>query len=292
MKLSKAPAPPISRILFISDPGLPEEVGPLLRESGVETQCFAESIGAVAVALRSNPSLIVIAVDRPLVDGTSLCGLVRRHRALEAVPVLLFATRTEAELRRLAIEHRAQGFVLPGSARAMAGTVLDYLRQRRPHLPADEAQRLEKLRGLQAMDTQPEPLLQDLCRLASLVAEVPVALVSLVDEDRQWFKARVGIDAAETCRDVAFCAHAIHKDELFVINDALEDPRFAENPLVVGPPHIRFYAGAPLTIGAGPAVGTLCVVDQRPRTLGPTQSEALKLIARQVLHLLEKQRRS
>jgi sigma-B regulation protein RsbU (phosphoserine phosphatase) len=132
----------------------------------------------------------------------------------------------------------------------------------------------------------------DIVRLAAETCEVPIALISLVDRDRQWFKARVGLQAAETPREYAFCAHAIQApSEVFMVEDAAADARFAANPLVTGDPRIRFYAGAPLVTSTGAALGTICVIDTEPRSLDPKQLELLRLLAQQVVENLERQKR-
>jgi signal transduction histidine kinase/CheY-like chemotaxis protein len=147
-----------------------------------------------------------------------------------------------------------------------------------PPIPSDEAERLAVLRGLGILDTAPDPAFDALTRLAAEVLDTPIALVSLVDHARQWFKSRVGMSACQTPRDDAFCAHAIAQDGLFVVEDALGDPRFMDNPLVRGEPFIRFYAGVPLQV-QGRSVGTLCVIDSRPRSLSPRDRAALERIA-------------
>ena len=134
-------------------------------------------------------------------------------------------------------------------------------------LQSDDEQRLQALRALLILDTPPEERFDRVVRFAADEFEMPIVLVSLVDASRQWFKARVGLDVCETDREPSFCGHAIAEAGILVVENALEDPRFHDNPLVVGPPDIRFYAGAPLRLPGGATVGTLCMIDRRPRTL-------------------------
>jgi GAF domain-containing protein len=154
-------------------------------------------------------------------------------------------------------------------------------------LPADEDRRIEALHALGILDTEPEERFDRYTDEISTTLGVPVALVSLVDTDRQWFKSHHGVDATETPRDMAICAHAIHGRDVMQINDALADVRFADNPLVVGAPHMRFYAGMPLTLSDGTCVGTLCVADTRPRQLDESQLDELRRLGRLVVDELE-----
>jgi formate hydrogenlyase transcriptional activator len=154
----------------------------------------------------------------------------------------------------------------------------------------DESARLRALQRYEILDTPPERPFDDLATLAARLCDAPIALVSFVAGDRQWFKARLGIDVDGSPRDISFCAHAIEQDDVFVVADAEKDARFAENPLVTGPPNIRFYAGAPLETVDGHALGTLCVIDRVPRDLTGAQLEGLRALARQVVSQLELRR--
>jgi PAS domain S-box-containing protein len=154
----------------------------------------------------------------------------------------------------------------------------------------DETSRIETLRRYAVLDTLPEQALDDLTTLAAQICGAPMATISLVDEDRQWFKARVGMEMAETSRDISFCGHAVHQRDLFIVPDATKDERFAENPLVTGEPGIRFYAGAPLVSPENAALGALCVMDHVPRVLTEAQEQALQVLARQVMTHLELRR--
>ncbi|MEO6058333.1 MAG: PAS domain S-box protein [Gemmatimonadales bacterium] len=157
----------------------------------------------------------------------------------------------------------------------------------RPPTPTNELDRLAALRRYDVLDSPPERAFEDIARIAARGCGVPMALVSLVDDCRQWFKAEVGLGVRETHRDVSFCAHAILRPDLLVVPDTLEDERFATNPLVTGPPHIRFYAGAPLVTPDGFALGTLCVLDRAPRQLSLEETDLLNVLASRVVAELE-----
>ena len=156
---------------------------------------------------------------------------------------------------------------------------------------SNESQRLKALSEYHILDSAPEQAFDDLTSLAAQICGCQIALVTLVDKDRQWFKSRVGLDVEETPREQAFCAHAIAQPEqLMIVPDAKLDDRFAENPLVTADPKIRFYAGAPLLTGQGMALGTLCVIDRVPRIMEPKQLAALRILGRQVSYQLELRR--
>jgi len=157
-----------------------------------------------------------------------------------------------------------------------------------PQTPKNEQARLKALKELSLLDTLPEEEYDDIVHLASQICNTPISLISLIDEDRQWFKAKVGLDAQETPREYAFCAHAIHHpNDLFVIQDSRKDVRFIDNPLVTDQPEVVFYAGMPLTDEKGNALGTICVIDHEPKELTESQSAALKALSRQVMRLFE-----
>jgi GAF domain-containing protein len=158
--------------------------------------------------------------------------------------------------------------------------------------PKNEAKRLKVLWQYEILDTIPEEVFDDLTELAARICEAPIALITLVDEDRQWFKSKVGVTINETSRDISFCGHAIEQSDLFIVPDATRDKRFADNPLVTSEPKIRFYAGAPLITPDGHALGTLCVIDKVPRELRPDQKQALRVLARHVMTQLELRRHS
>jgi GAF domain-containing protein len=157
-------------------------------------------------------------------------------------------------------------------------------------VPKNEKRRLKVLWQYEVLDSVPEEVFDDLTELAARICGAPIALLSLVDEDRQWFKARIGVTMDETTRDISFCAHAIMHEGLFIVPDATRDARFEHNPLVTEEPKIRFYAGAPLVTPDGYALGTLCVIDKIPRELSVDQKQALRVLARHVMTQLELRR--
>jgi GAF domain-containing protein len=157
-------------------------------------------------------------------------------------------------------------------------------------IPNNEAERLAALKEYRVLDTGTEQSYDDITTLAAHICQVPIAMISLVDEARQWFKARVGMTHVQTPREIAFCAHTILQREPFIVRDTKKDRRFVNNTLVTGEPYIRFYAGFPLVNQEGLAVGTLCAIDRKPRALSAKQEKAMQALVRQVVALLEVRR--
>jgi hypothetical protein len=154
-------------------------------------------------------------------------------------------------------------------------------------MQTNDAERVAALERYAILDTEPEKAFDDLTLLASFICKTPIAYISLIDEDRQWFKSKIGITVSETPRDVAFCSVAIQQPDVFVVPDTLQDERFRNNPLVTSEPRVRFYAGAPLITEEGYALGTLCIVDRTPREFTNEQREALRALSRLVLAQME-----
>jgi len=238
------------------------------------------SDAALLQAVRdAQPSLVLVEHQPPRFDGQKLARDIRAsERPGEVqVPVVLVAGADTGPAPGVATDCLVAPFSLNyARARVRAWVLRSACRWIRARLPADEAQRLAALRALDLLDTPAEERFDRVARIAAAALDVPIALVSLVDSDRQWFKACIGLNARETPRDLAFCAHAVHEKAELVVSDTLLDERFADNPLVLDEPRIRFYAGAPLILEDGSCVGTLCVVDTVPRDFGAAERATLR----------------
>jgi phosphoribosyl 1,2-cyclic phosphodiesterase/DNA-binding response OmpR family regulator len=279
-------------LVGVTDTELYDEFWRALHADGIRVRHVTSRAAAIEAAHTESPSLIILERYLPG-DGLATCRELRglHDPALAGVPIIITATQEE---------------IGPGAAAGVTDWLLKpfseiYARTRmrawlmrmtchwaQPPIPADEAQRLAALRNLSVLDTAREDRFDRLTRIASATFGVPIALVTLVDENRQWFKSACGLDIGETPRDISFCAHAIIERDVMVVPDALLDERFADHPAVVNEPRIRFYAGCPLVLDNGAAVGTLCLVDSRPRELDPGEIRLLEDLAALVLQELQR----
>lgn len=255
-----------------------------LRQALAEIACIdivgtaGSEDAAVELILAQQPDLVLL--DLGLARGSGL-GVLRRVRGAHcAARIVVLTNRAEAAYRETCLAAGANAFFDKSRHQA---ALLQQLTAWLPPTPENELRRLQSLRALDILDSAPEATFDTLTDVAARVLGMPIALISLVDERRQWFKARHGLEVVETSRAVSFCAHALGSAELLVVEDARLDPRFADNPLVVGEPRVCFYAGAPLCLPGGEVLGTLCVIDQVPRQLDATQRMVLQVLARHVV---------
>ena len=272
-------------LIGLSDDGLARRLGEAADAAGVKAVRAADAEAVVRLARQIQPGLVLLE-DRPEqgIDGLAVCRRLRASTVLEAAatPIVMVAER---ERTREGEEAGVTQWLATPFSRAYARARLQSWLLRtscrwvRPRQPPDEADRLAALRELRVLDTGPEERFDRLTRLAAAVAGVPIALVSLVDRDRQWFKSALGLQAAETPREMSICAHVVASRAALVVNDTLLDARFADNPLVTSGPRVRFYAGFPLFHPNGSCLGTLCLIDTRPRRLAPATLERLDDLA-------------
>ncbi|MGD9980044.1 MAG: MBL fold metallo-hydrolase [Hyphomonadaceae bacterium] len=241
-----------------------------------------------------HPSLIFLGDALPDVDPVALCAEIRALPGDDAkdIPVIIVTDQTRLPADKGEAAGVTDWLTRPFSmqyarSRLRAWLMRSMLRWRKAALPADEEARLDAVYRLGLLDTEAEERFDRHARIAAAAFDAPIALVTLIDRDRQWYKAHYGFDFSETSRDMGFCSHAILDREPLVVNDALEDDRFADNPVVIGEPHVRFYAGIPLHTADGARVGAFCIVDSKPRSLTATQLRMLKDIARLVEEELE-----
>lgn len=224
-----------------------------------------------------------------MIDAAVLCSTVRALNPAQKLPCILLASFDKAaQGHAMASALGVQGAIsLHWEPALMVAWVIKYLMQTTPLLPDNESKRLQALHSAKILDTPAESVFDDLTRVASIVCQTPIALVSLVDAEKQWFKSRVGLAVTQTPREDSFCAHAVHGSTFLEIRDATRDGRFSHNPLVTGDPLIRFYAGAPLVSSESYVYGTLCVIDRVPRKLTPEQVQVLSALSRVAAHLIE-----
>ncbi len=271
---SKSAAAPAIRdsvvLMGVADAGLAVVLAEAASAEGVRTVLAADGAGSIQAAKAAPPALIIIEDDLPDMDGLSVCRSLRMdgdHR-LTDMPIVIVGKQERAS------EGMSAGvtgwLTTPFSSQYAKAQIQAWLmrsacRWLRAPLPHDEDVRLAALRELSILDTPPEERFDRITRVAAALADVPIALVSLVDEHRQWFKSCVGLGVNETSRELAFCAHVALSRKPMIVSDTLLDDRFADSPLVTGGPRIRFYAGFPVFHDDGGCLGTLCLIDTRPR---------------------------
>lgn len=244
-----------------------------------------EDFDADAIAA-AHPSLIFIG-DQLNASPAASARTLRKTAYGKDAPIIAIADQAQAGAERGRASGVTDWLTRPYSvqyarSRLRAWLMRSMLRWRKAALPANEESRLASLARLKLLDTAAEERFDRHARIAATALGAPIALVTLVDRDRQWFKSHLGFDFSETPRDIGFCSHAILENAPLVVTDALSDDRFAENPAVIGDPHVRFYAGIPLRAPDGATVGAFCIVDHKPRTLSATQLQMLQDIARLV----------
>ena len=238
------------------------------------------------------PSLIFLGDALP--DPVALCAEIRALPGDDAkeTPIIIVANQSQVPVDKGVPTGVTDWLTRPYSlqyarSRMRAWLMRSMLRWRKAALPPDEEARLAAVYRLGLLDTDAEERFDRHARIAAAAFDAPIALVTLIDRERQWYKAHYGFDFSETSRDMGFCSHAILQSEPLVVNDALRDDRFAENPVVIGDPHVRFYAGIPLHAADGACVGAFCIVDHKPRSLSTAQLGMLKDIARLIEEELE-----
>jgi CheY-like chemotaxis protein len=281
-------------LVAVADPRVARILGDAVTDDGLRL-VRAQDGNAIPSLLRSERvSLVLLQQGLKDCDALQLCRSLRSDPTAidKDVPIVLVRTRENpAEQQAEAEAGVTDWLIWPFSeeyarARIRAWVLREACRWRSAPVPPDEERRLRTLQQTGLLDTEPEERFDRYTRIATALFDVPIAMVSLVDRDRQWYKSRVGTDTRETGRDRAFCAHVILGDDVMQVPDALVDDRFADSPLVTGEPRIRFYAGAPLSLGDGSAVGTLCVIDHRARNLDEGQlrllSDLAKLVEREL----------
>jgi len=240
-------------------------------------------------AVRTGRPSIIFLGDADGGDPIALCAALRavQSESNEDTPIIIVADQAAASAEAGEAAGVTDWLTRPYSlqyarSRMRAWLMRAMSRWRKAPLPPNEEERLAAVQSLGLLDTEAEERFDRHARIAAAALDMPIALVTLIDRDRQWFKSHLGFDFSETPRDIGFCSHAILRDEPLIVTDALKDDRFAENPAVVGDPRVRFYAGVPLKAADGSRVGALCIVDHKPRQISPAQVRMLQDVARLV----------
>lgn len=270
-------------LLGIDDPELSKQIADAVAGDHVELHVARDGASVLRLFRALHPALVILDQKLADVEGVALCRTLRNTDDDDAyareVPVIVITRRARpsADLAAGVTDWLQRPFSPEYiRTRVRAWLMRTHSRWVRPAVPSNEPQRLAALHALRLLDTPAEERFDRYTRLAAALFNVPAVLISLVDEHRQWFKSCFGMEASETSRDISFCAHAIHRRDIMVVPDTLQDDRFAGNPVVVDGPRVRFYAGCPLFLPDGNCVGTLCIVDQRPRQLSGDEAQLLR----------------
>jgi CheY-like chemotaxis protein len=267
-------------ILGVADASMAAALAKAVRAEGIRAIAFADIEAARELIASERPSLAIIEHSAAH-DGITLCRAIRQTEG-DQLPVVIVAEQEDAAAGAAAgvTDWLIKPFTSSYARTKIRAWVLrTACRWMRAAIPDDEEQRMASLRELNILDTEPDERFDRITRLAAALFDVPISMVTLVDEDRQWFKSCIGLGKKEDSRDTAFCAHVVHSGAPMIIEDAFLDHRFADNPLVMNEPRIRFYAGYPLILDNGSCIGTLCLIDTRPRTLHASDLERLHDLA-------------
>ncbi len=274
--------PERSVLLNISNSSTAAALSEAIRAEGICPVFFSNIEDARKLIAKDRPSLALLEHDGTHIDGVMLCREIRQTEDDESLPVVIVAAQDDAGAGDAA--GVSDWLIKPFSSSYARTKIRAWVLRTACHwiraaIPDDEEQRIASLHGLNILDTASEERFDRVTRLATALFDVPMAMISLVDSNRQWFKSCLGVKSKETSRDEAFCAHVVYHREPMIIPDALQDARFADNPLVTNDPRIRFYAGYPLILDNGSCIGTLCLLDTRPRTLVGTELQRLHDLA-------------
>jgi GAF domain-containing protein len=270
-----------SVLLGVADPSMATVLSEAIRAEGIRFTLFSTIDEARQLINKDRPSLVILEHDKTRADGMATCRAIREIKDHET-PVVMVAAQEDPGA---GIDTGVSDWLIKPFTSSYARTKIrawvlrTECRWIRATIPDDEERRIASMRALKILDTEPEERFDRVTRLAAALFNVPMAAISLVDENRQWFKSCLGLTAKETPRDAAFCAHVVYSREPMIVPDAFQDVRFADNPLVINEPRIRFYAGYPLMVDGGSCIGTLCLLDTRPRTLEGPDLERLHDLA-------------
>ncbi len=283
-----------SVVLAVSDPESANLFAAAVKAEDLPVRKFSDPSEIARFLETERSSLVVLEHNPPGLDGLAICRAIRQLPSADgqSLPVIMVSDREDraggeaAGVTEWIIKPFTASYIRTKVRAWILRTVCHWVKAQ---IPEDEEQRLASLHALRILDTAPEPRFDRITRLAAALFDIPVALVSLVDQDRQWMKSCFGTEVRETARDVSFCAHVVHQREIMMVPDTLHDPRFADNPLVINEPRIRFYVGAPLILANGSCVGTLCLIDTRVRSLEAASLSLLEDLRDLALQELQRQ---